>query len=103
MRKWSRGLSDWPLTERRGDTYGGQPSVAVDLHGHTAIKNSRSGAGLAILPLRPAVSPPQPGCHAVEAPPVQDRAFPPDAVRPDLQDAVKPGLTRPALPVPASL
>jgi hypothetical protein len=48
MRKWSRGLSDWPLTERRGDTYGGQPSVAVDLHGHTAKNISRSAAGLAI-------------------------------------------------------
>ena len=95
MRKWSRGLSDWPLTERRGDTYGGQPSVAVDLHGHTAIKNSRSrpdgwpftGAATSS---RVAAAAPQP---PVEALPVQDGTFAPDAVRADLQDPVR-GLPR---------
>src|SRR5215211_3692925 len=103
MRKWSRGLSDWPLTERRGDTYGGQPSVAVDLHGHTAIKNSRSGAGLAIWRgLVPAVSPAKSCRHLFIAPTVQHGAFPTNTVRPQLQDAVQARLARPALPVPGA-
>src|SRR6478735_8394536 len=91
------------LTERRGDTYGGQPSVTVDLHGHTAIKTSRSAAALAISGRSlPAVSPPETGRHLFKAGPVQHRTLAPDGLRADLQNTVQQDFAGPALLVPAA-
>src|SRR5687768_506412 len=101
MRKWSRGLSDWPLTERRGDTYGGQPSVAVDLHGHTAINLSRYGASV-LDALGPAVSQPKAFSYKVERADADYGSFTPDVLGTDPQDTVKLRFAGAPLPVPAA-
>src|SRR5687768_320185 len=107
MRKWSRGLSGWPLTERRGDTYGGQPSVAVDLHGHTAMNSSRFRSTVAILvqarrasDLLPAAQLTKSVGHQEKLASVKDCALPADVRGVDLEDAVEFGLAGAPLPVP---
>src|SRR5687768_5023710 len=114
MRKWSRGLSGWPLTERRGDTYGGQPSVAVDLHGHTAMNSSRIQPEEAICRdlarpgrpysrrSRPAMQFPHRLGHREKRAAGHYRAFTPDIRRPDLEDPIELGLAGTQLPVPRS-
>src|SRR5690242_11367753 len=85
MRKWSRGLSGWPSTERRGDAYGSQPYVPIDLHGHTAINLSRQGAVAVVYVLGRAASPIDMPRNEFERALVQDRPLAPDVrgVQPD--------------------
>lgn len=102
MRKWSRGLSGWPSTERRGDAYGSQPCMAVDLHGHTAINPSRhfertrSPGSTARLP------PAQPVRDRPEVRVVQHSAFPAHPLRINPHNAVHPHFAGAPLRIPRS-